>query len=46
MNPGMLCMVVVLEMGEVCHGSKGIEFPMGPMLVAMEGQLKDSIGGS
>lgn len=46
MNPGIVCTVVALEMGEVSQGSKGRELAIGPTLAAMGGLLKDSMGVS
>lgn len=46
MNPGMVCMGVALEMGEVSQGSRGIGLATGPTLGGIGGRLKDSMGES
>lgn len=46
MKPGILCMEVALEMGDVSQGSSGRELLMGPTLVGIGGLLKDSMGES
>lgn len=45
-NPGMLCMGVALEIGELSQGSSGIGLATGPMFGGIGGRLKDSIGES
>lgn len=46
MNPGMECMGVALEMGEVIQGSRGMVVATGPMLGGIGGRLKDNMGES
>lgn len=46
MNPGIVCMGVALERGEVNQGSRGIGLATGPTLGGMGGRLKESMGES
>lgn len=46
MNPGIVCMGVALEMGEVSHGSSGMGLATGPTLGGIWGRLKDSMAES
>lgn len=43
MKPGMVCMGVALEIGEVSQGSSGIGLATGPMFGVIGGRLKDSM---
>lgn len=43
MKPGMVCMGVALEIGEVSQGSSGIELATGPTFGVIGGRLKDSM---
>ncbi len=46
MNPGMVCMGVALEIGEVNQGSRGMGLATGPTVEGIGGRLKDSMGES